>query len=331
MKALLSRVSGGSDMLEIANVASPIMSPGDVLVRVRACGLNFPDLLIIEDKYQFRPERPFSPGGEVAGEVVGVGDLVEGLTLGDRVIAFPGVGGMAEMVSVPAQKCIPIPDSMPFDEAAAFITTYGTSYHALKQRGRLQAGENLLVLGAAGGVGLAAVELGAALGAYVIAAASTDEKVALARRHGAAKGFVYPSHVLSDEFKSLNALMKSAVGGPGADLIYDPVGGPYAEAALRAIAWRGRYLVVGFPAGIPALPFNLALLKGCEIVGVFYGAFTEKEPDENKANTRELLQLYVSGKIRPHISARFSLADAAQGFDLMATRQTRGKIVVVND
>ncbi|MGR8919861.1 MAG: NADPH:quinone oxidoreductase family protein [Gammaproteobacteria bacterium] len=329
MKALLSVAPGGPDTLVLQDVEAPEPGPGEVRIRVRACGVNFPDALIIEDKYQFRPERPFSPGGEVAGEIDAVGEGVTEFAVGDRVIGLVGHGGMAEQVVTRAVKCAPIPAGMPDDEAAAFIFTYGTSHHALKQRAAIRPGETLLVLGAAGGVGLAAVELGVAMGARVIAAASSEEKVALAKAHGAEGGVVYPRGPFDkDGKKALAGLFKEACGKGGADVVYDAVGGDYAEAALRAIAWEGRFLVVGFPAGIPQIPLNLALLKGCQIVGVFWGSFTERDPAENAANIRELGEFYAAGKIRPHVSAHYPLAEAGQGITDLAERRALGKIVI---
>lgn len=328
MKALLSHTPEGPSALVIGDLPEPSAAPGEVVIHVRACGLNYPDLLLIQDKYQMKPPRPFVPGGEIAGEVLQVGEDVTGFAAGDRVMAFVGLGGLAEQVAVPATKCIPVPPRMPFDVAAAFLTTFGTSYHALKQRARMRAGESLLVLGASGGVGLAAVMLGQAMGARVIAAASSEAKLEIARRHGAADGVIYPTAITAGDIKALSTAFKQAVGGDGVDIAYDAVGGFYAEAALRAVAWRGRFLVVGFPAGIPTVPLNLTLLKGCEIAGVWYGSFTEREPDANAENNRELFALYDAGKIKPYISATFALADAADGFELLASRKAQGKIVV---
>jgi NADPH:quinone reductase len=332
MKALLSVAPGGPETLELRDVAAPEPGPGEVRVRVRACGVNYPDTLIIEDKYQFRPDRPFSPGGEVAGEIDALGDGVSDFAIGDRVIAMLGWGGMAEQVVTPAIKCSKTPDGMPDDEAAAFIFTYGTSYHALKQRAYLASGDSLLVLGAAGGVGLAAVELGRAMGANVIAAASSEEKMQLALEHGASSGMVYPRGPFDKEStRALAGQFKEATGKAGADVIYDAVGGDYAEAALRAIAWEGRFLVVGFPAGIPRIPLNLALLKGCQVVGVFWGSFCDRSPVLNAENVRELCEMYSAGKIKPHVSARYALKDAGQGIVDLAERRALGKIVITVD
>lgn len=332
MKAMLSTAPGGPETLQLQDIATPEPGPGEVRIRVRACGVNYPDTLIIEDKYQFRPERPFSPGGEVSGEIDALGEGVEGLAVGDRVIGMISWGGMAEYVITRAVKCAPMPADMPWDEAAAFVFTYGTSYHALKQRAALGAGQTLLVLGAAGGVGLAAVELGHAMGARVIAAASSEEKVALTRAHGAADGVVYPRGPFDkDGRKALAQLFKDAVGKHGADVVYDGVGGDYAEAALRAIAWEGRFLVVGFPAGIPSIPLNLALLKGCQIVGVFWGSYAEREPAGNAQNIAEMVAMYEAGKIRPHVSAHYPLAEAGQAIRDLAERRAMGKIVVMID
>jgi NADPH2:quinone reductase len=329
MKAVLSKAPGGPASLVLEEVADPTPRPREVVVRVAACGVNFPDSLIIEDKYQIRPPRPFSPGGEVSGVIESVGAEVEDLAVGQRVLASPGWGGMAEKVAVAAARVVPIPDAMPFDEAAALLFTYGTTYHALKDRAHLEPGETLLVLGAAGGVGSAAVELGKAMGARVIAAASTQDKVDLAMSWGADSGLVYPSGPFDkDGARKLADLFKSACGENGADVVYDSVGGDYSEAALRAIAWEGRFLVVGFPAGIAKIPLNLALLKGCDIVGVFWGDFARRNPGANAANNAELIALCEAGKIRPRVSQRFPLARAGEAIALLAGRGALGKVVV---
>jgi NADPH:quinone reductase-like Zn-dependent oxidoreductase len=270
MKALLSHEPGGPETLRISDIPDPTPGPGELLVRVRAAAINYPDVLIIEDKYQLKPSRPFAPGGEIAGEVLGVGEGVTDWQVGDRLVAVPGFGGLVEQIVIPAKTAFRLPERRSFTEGAALLLTYATSIHALWDRGRLQSGQTLLVLGAAGGVGLAAVELGKARGARVIAAVSSEEKAQAAREGGADDAIVYPRGPFDREGqKALADQFKAAVGPAGADVIYDPVGGDYAEPALRAIAWEGRYLVVGFPAGIPKLPLNLTLLKSCDVCGVF--------------------------------------------------------------
>jgi len=333
MKAVLSKQVGGPDALVVEEIAAPVPQPGQALVDVKACGVNFPDVLMIEDKYQFKPPRPFSPGGEVSGVVAALGEGVTNLRVGDRVLASSTSGGMAEQVVVDADKATKIPDSMPFDEAAAFLMTYGTSYYALKDRGALKAGETLLVLGAAGGVGLAAVELGKVMGARVIAACSSQEKVDLAKAHGAADGVVYARGPFDrDGQKALQDQFKGVLGDHGADVVYDAIGGGYAEPAFRSIAWEGRYLVIGFAAGdIPKLPLNLTLLKGADVRGVFWGAWAAREPERFKQYTRELLALYEAGKIRPHVSERFPLARGADAIAHLASRKALGKVVVTMD
>lgn len=332
MKALLSVEVGGPDKLVMRDVPDLEAKPGWAVVQIKACGVNYPDVLIIEDKYQFKPPRPFSPGGEISGVVKQVGEGVTHLKVGDRVLGNSGNGGMAEEIAVEASRLTPIPDSMPFDEAAAFLMTYGTSYYALKDRGHLKPGQTLLVLGAAGGVGLAAVELGAAMGASVVAAASSQAKVDLAMQHGAVSGVVYPPGPFDrDGQKALADLFKQACGAAGADVVYDGVGGDYAEAALRATAWEGRFLVIGFPAGIPRIPLNLALLKGCDIVGVFWGAAVARDPAGHRRNVGELMALYESGKIKPHVSERFPLERAGEAIAHLAARKAMGKVVVTVD
>jgi len=332
MKAVLSKAVGGPETLVLEELADPVAGPGQVVLAVKACGVNYPDVLIIEDKYQFKPQRPFAPGGEVSGVVESLGEGVTSLTVGQRVLASSGHGGMAEKLLVDAVRCTPIPDSMPFDEAAAFILTYGTSYYALKDRAHLKAGETLLVLGAAGGVGLAAVELAKAAGARVIAACSSQEKVDLAIAHGADSGVVYPRGPFDkDGQKALANLIKDACGPNGWDVAYDAVGGDYSEATIRAAGWNGRFLVVGFPSGIPKIPLNLTLLKSCDIVGVFWGASVAREPKLHAQNVQDLMGLYAEGKIRPHVSERFPLAQAGDAIAHLASRKAMGKVVVVND
>lgn len=332
MKALLSKAVGGPDTLVLEDIASPEARPGHAVVSVKACGVNYPDVLIIEDKYQFKPPRPFAPGSEISGVIKSVGEGVTGLKVGDRVLANTGSGGMVEEMSVEASRLVKIPDSMPFDEAAAFLMTYGTSYYALKDRGYLKPGQSLLVLGAAGGVGLAAVELGKAMGARVIAAASSQEKVDLAIARGADSGVVYPLGPFDrDGQKALANLFKDVCGPAGANVIYDGVGGDYAEASLRSIAWEGRFLVIGFPAGIPKLPLNLTLLKSCQVVGVFWGAAVARDQAAHLQNVKELLELYETGKIRPHVSEHFPLSRAGEAITHLASRKALGKVVVMMD
>lgn len=329
MKALLSVAPGLPETLALTDLPDPVAGKGEVVLDVKAVGVNFPDILIIQDLYQFKPQRPFAPGGEVSGVVASLGEGVSTLKVGDRVIGSTGWGGMAEKLAISADRCIPIPNNMPFNEAAAFIMTYGTSQYALKNRAALKAGETLLVLGAAGGVGIAAVELGKAMGAKVIAACSTQEKVDVAIAHGADAGVVYPTGTFDKAGKkALADIFKQACGPNGADVIYDAVGGDYAEASLRAIAWEGRFLVVGFPAGIPAIPLNLTLLKSCQIIGVFWGAFVAREPVANAANVAELMALYAAGKIKPHVSATFALADGAAAIQHLMDRKATGKVVI---
>jgi len=322
MRAVLCKRYGPPSQLVVEDVPSPKPGEGQVLVAVHAAGVNFPDTLIIQGKYQFKPELPFSPGGEVAGIVREVGPGVTGIAPGDRVIAATTWGGYAEEVVAEAKRIIPMPDGMDFDTAATFVLTYGTSHHALKDRASLQPGETLLVLGAAGGVGLAAVELGKAMGARVIAAASSDDKLATCREHGADETINYASEDLRERIKALT-------DGRGVDVVYDPVGGDLSEPALRGMAWNGRFLVVGFAAGtIPSIPLNLALLKGCAIVGVFWGAFTRNEPRRNEANLQELLAWLRAGKVRPHISARYPLERAADALREVMERRVKGKVVL---
>jgi NADPH2:quinone reductase len=333
MKAVLSKVTGGPETLVVEDIPSPEAKPGHAVISVKAVGVNFPDVLMIEDKYQSKPPRPFSPGGELSGVVKSIGEGVTNVKVGDRILANTGSGGMAEEVLLPANRLWHIPDAMPHDIAAAFILTYGTSWHALKDRAHLKAGETLLVLGAAGGVGLAAVELGKAMGARVIAACSSQEKVDLAIKHGADAGVVYGRGPFDrDGQKALGALFKEAGGAEGFNVIYDAIGGDYAEPALRSIAWEGRYLVVGFAAGdIPKIPLNLALLKGCDIVGVFWGTWAARNPELFSKSIDELLELYAQGKVKPHVSERFPLERGADAIAHLGSRQAMGKVVVTID
>ncbi len=322
MKAVLSEVVGPPEALVVKEVPTPEPGNGEVRVKVHAAGVNFPDTLIIEDKYQFKPPRPFSPGGEASGIVDKVGEGVTAVKVGDRVIVMTGHGAFAEYVVAGESRVIPIIGDMPYDVAAGFTMTYGTSHHALKQRARLQPGETLLVLGAAGGVGLTAVELGKVMGARVIAAASTDEKLELCKQYGA-------DEVINYSTEDLREGIKRATGGKGPDVIYDPIGDKYAEPAFRSIGWNGRYLVVGFAAGeIPKLPLNLALIKGASIVGVFWGMFTGVEPKVHADNMRELLTWYAEGKLKPHVSEHFSLDDGPKAIRWMMDRKAKGKVVL---
>lgn len=330
MKALLSLEPGGPETLRLKEVPLPQPRRAELLVRVRACAINFPDTLIIEDKYQLKPERPFAPGGEIAGEVVSLGEGVTGWSAGDRLIAATGFGGLAEQVVVPAERAVPLPLERSFEEGSALLMTYATVIHALVDRARLQPGQTLLVLGAAGGIGIAAVEIGKALGARVIAAASSDEKARAATKAGADLAIVYPTGPFDrDGQKALSALFKDAAGPAGADVILDPVGGDYTEPALRSIAWEGRFLVVGFPAGIARLPLNLTLLKSCDVCGVFWGAFAARDPRRNAAHVEQLFRWWDEGKIVPRISATYPLERAGEAIAALRERTAVGKLVVV--
>jgi NADPH:quinone reductase-like Zn-dependent oxidoreductase len=332
VKALLSTAPGGPETLALSDLPDPVAGPGELLVRVRAAAINYPDVLIIEDKYQMRPPRPFAPGGEIAGEVEALGEGVTGWNVGDRLIAVPGFGGLAEKVVIPAKSAIPLPANRSFVDGAALLLTYATSIHALYDRGKLQEGETLLVLGAAGGVGLAAIELGKARGARVIAAVSSEDKAQAARDAGADDAIVYPRGPFDkDGQKALAEQFKAAVGPKGADVIYDPVGGDYAEPALRAIAWEGRYLVVGFPAGIPKLPLNLTLLKSCDVCGVFWGAFAARDPKANAAHVETLFRMWDEGAIGPRVSETYELAKGGEAIAALAARRVIGKVVVTLD
>jgi len=330
MKAALCTAYGPPEELEIRDVPAPKADTGQAVISVKACGVNFPDVLLIQDKYQFKPVLPFAPGGEVAGIVKETGADVTHVKPGDRVAASIGHGGFAEEVLVDARRCLKVPPKVDFDIASCFIVTYGTSWHALVDRANLKAGETLVVLGAAGGVGLSAVEIGTALGARVIAGASSQEKVDLAKQHGANDGFVYPKTPLSrDQQKALSEEIKHLTNGQGADVLYDPVGDDYAEPALRAMNWNGRYLVIGFAAGnIPKVPLNLTLLKGSQIMGVFWGASTMRDPTHARESLEKLLIMIADGKLHPHISARFPLARAGEAIRMLMDRKAQGKVVV---
>ena len=322
MRALLCTQYGPPDLLEIGELPSPVAGGNEVVISVKAASLNFPDVLIIQNKYQFKPAPPFSPGSELAGVIKEVGPGVTRLKPGDRVMAFTTYGAFAEEVKLEASRVLPIPDAMSFETAAALLLTYGTMDHALRDRGAVTEGETVLVLGAAGGIGIASIEIAKALGARVIACASSDRKLAACRDHGADDTINYATQDLRDRIKSLTE-------GRGVDVIADPVGGLYSEPALRSIAWRGRLLVVGFAAGeIPKIPLNLVLLKGCSIVGVFWGDFLRREPKAFAASVAQLGQWWAAGKLKPHVSATYPLERASEALNLMAARSVIGKLVL---
>jgi NADPH2:quinone reductase len=322
VKAIVCRQFGPPESLVLEELPSPSAGSGEVVISVKAASVNFPDVLIIQNKYQFKPPLPFSPGSELAGVVKEVGPGVTNVKPGDKVIAFTTYGAFAEEVKTEAVRLLPMPEGMSYAEAASFVLTYGTTDHALRDRALMKSGETLLVLGAAGGVGVAAIEIGKALGARVIACASSADKLAVCRQHGADETINYASEDLRERIKALTA-------GKGVDVIYDAVGGPYTEPAFRSIAWRGRHLVIGFAAGdIPKLPLNLTLLKGASVVGVFWGDFTRREPLAFAESARQLARWYREGKLKPHVSATFPLADAAEAMNLLASRKAKGKVVI---
>lgn len=328
MKAILSTAPGGPDTLTLSDLPDPVPGPGQVLVAVRAVGVNYPDRLIIEDRYQIRPPRPFAPCGECAGVIEAVGAGVGDLAQGDRVVALTLHGALAEKVVADAAQVAPLPAGIDFETGAVLPMVYGTALHALVDRAALQAGETLLVLGAAGGVGLAAVELGRAMGARVVVGVSSEAKLAAARAAGAADGIVYPARLDADGQKALAAAFKDLCGKGGADVILDPVGGNYAEPALRAAAWGGRFLVVGFPAGLPSIPLNLPLLKGCDIRGIFWGAALMRDPGMLRRQIAQITGLIGEGKISPRIDARYPFAQGADAIARLDARDIVGKIVV---
>lgn len=330
MKAILSTLPGGPETLALHEVPEPIPGAGEVRVRIASCALNYPDLLVIQDRYQDRPERPFAPGSEVAGVIDAVGEGVTHLRPGDRVFAATGNrGGLAEKIVLPAREWFSLPAAMTFEDASALLLTYATMMHALKDLARIAEGEVLLVLGAAGGIGLATVELGKAVGARVVAVASTRQKVDLAIARGADAGIVGPVGPLDvAAAKAFKDALREACGPHGANVVCDPVGGDYAEPALRALAFQGRYLVIGFTAGIPRIPLNLVLLKACRLIGVLWGSFVAHDGDANRRNVGELLKLYERGAIRPFISERFPLERAPEALSTLAERRALGKIVV---
>jgi len=323
MKVLLCTQFGLPETLAVQKIPDPTLSPNQVLIAVEACGVNFPDVLIIQNKYQFKPELPFAPGGEVAGKILAIGDQVQGFQVGQDVLALCGWGGFAEKVAVDVDRVFPLPPGLSAEVAATTLYTYGTSYYALKDRANLQPGETLLVLGAAGGVGLAAVELGKLMGAKVIAAASSEEKLALCRQKGAELTINY-------ETEDLKTRIKDLTDGKGVDVVYDPVGGKFTESALRGMAWKGRYLIVGFADGeIPQIPMNLPLLKGCSIMGVFWGQFSKVEAKASFQNIRQLVAWIQEGKIKQHIGRTYSLEEAPEALRAILDRKMLGKGVVV--
>jgi NADPH2:quinone reductase len=322
MKAILCHSYGPPSNLKFEEIEDPIPGDDEILINVHACGINFPDTLIIQGLYQFNPKFPFSPSGDIAGIVEAVGANVGHFKRGDEVIAMTTYGGMAEKTIAKAAVTFTKPPGMPMVNAASFMIAYGTSYHALVDRGQIREGETLLVLGASGGVGLSAVEIGKHLGATVIAAASTADKLALCKDYGA-------DHLINYTEEDLKSRVKELTNGKGVDVIYDPVGGDFTEKALRAIAWGGRHLVIGFAAGdIPKLPLNLPLLKGCSVVGVFWGSFAQKSPKKNMANTMELIKLFSTGVLKPHIHKIYSLEEGPQALEDMMNRKIKGKAVV---
>jgi NADPH2:quinone reductase len=328
MRALMSVAPGGPETLELREMETPAPGKGQALLRIHAAGCNFPDTLIIKDLYQFKPERPFAPGGEAAGVIEAVGEGVDAKLVGQRVATSVGAfGGYATHALVDANMVMPIPDALSFEMAAGFIMTYGTSYYALKDRARLQRGETLVVLGAAGGVGSAAVELGKAMGAKVVACVSSEGKAKFCKALGADETIVYPRELDRDASKLLAGAIKEKTGG-GADVLYDPVGGAYCEPALRAMAWEGRYLVVGFPAGIPNPPLNLTLLKSSQIMGVFWGAAVMRDPTGHAANMGEITAMMSEGTLKPRITKTFPLEEGAEALKLLEGREATGKIVL---
>jgi NADPH2:quinone reductase len=322
MKALLCSHYGTPDDLELADIAEPTPEPGEAVVRIKAAALNFFDTLIIAGKYQTKPAMPFSPSAEFAGTVESIGAGVSGFKAGDRVLGYSGYGAARERIAIKTERLVKIPNGLDFDRAAGLCVTYGTTLHALMDRAKLKSGESLAVLGASGGVGLAAVELGKIMGARVIACASSAEKIAFAKKHGADEGIDYAKDDIKEELRRIT-------DGRGADIIYDPVGGAYAEAALRSIAWLGRYLVVGFAAGdIPKLPLNLVLLKGCDVLGVFWGSWIQRDPAGHRANTEQLLAWAAEGKLSSHVHAVYPLEQAADALKAIAARQVMGKVIL---
>ena len=329
MKAVLTKQVGGPETLVVEDVAEPRPGKGEVVVDVAACAINYPDTLMIRDLYQFKPERPYSPGGEFSGTISAIGEGVEGWQVGDRVLASAGNGGLREKVAVAANRMFKVPDDIDLVQASALLMTYGTTIHGLKDRGDIEEGETVLILGAAGGVGLSCIELAKAYGARVVAAVSSEEKAQVARDAGADDVVIYPREEMDKAAsKDLAQKFKDAVGPNGVDIVYDIVGGQYSEPALRAIGWEGRFLVIGFPAGIPKMPLNLTLLKSCDIRGVFWGAFVARDPKRNADNIAELFDLWKAGKINPLISETYPLDRAHEAISKLENREAVGKLVV---
>ncbi len=332
MKAVLTKEVGGPETLVVEDIDTPTPGKGEVLVEIAACAINFPDTLMIRDLYQFKPERPYSPGGEISGTIAAIGEGVEGWKVGDRVLSGIGSGCLREQAVIDANRLFKVPEGVDLVEASALLMTYGTMIHALKDRGDIKPGETVLVLGAAGGVGLASIELAKAYGAKVVAAVSSDEKAKVAKDAGADETVVYGRPPFDkDASKALAGDFKAAVGPNGADIVVDIVGGDYSEPALRSIAWEGRFLVIGFPAGIAKMPLNLTLLKSCDIRGVFWGAFAAREPQRNAQNIAELFELWQDGKISPQVSETYSLDEAHKAIEKLENRQAVGKLVVKMD
>lgn len=332
MKAIQTHEVGGPETLTLDEIDTPTPGKGEVLVAVKACAINYPDTLMIRDLYQFKPERPYSPGGELAGVVEAVGEGVTNFKPGDRVMAGIGNGGLREKAIVPAARMFPIPDDVPFEKAASLLMTYGTTIHGLKDRGHIKEGDVVLILGAAGGVGLSAIELAKAYGAKVVAAVSSEAKAEVARKAGADDVVIYPREEMDKAAsKELANAFKAACGPNGANIVYDIVGGQYSEPAIRSIAWEGKFLVVGFPAGIAKLPLNLTLLKSCDVCGVFWGAFTAREPAKFVSQVKELFALMQQGKIDPLVSETFPLERAGEAIAKLEAREAVGKLVVTID
>ena len=331
MKAMFSNAPGGPETLKLTELSTPKPKSNEILISVKAAGVNFPDTLIIRDLYQIKPQRPFAPGGEVAGIVEAIGQNVTNFAVGERVLAVPGFGGFVSHILVSTEQAIKIPDNMPFEDAACFIFTYGTSHYALRDRGNLKPGETLLISGAAGGVGIAAIEVAKAMDAKVIAAVSSQEKADFCLQIGADDAVIYPQKMDNEAQRTLSNNVKNIIGANGIDVVYDAVGGDYAEPLVRTMAWNGRFLVVGFPAGIPRIPLNLTLLKSCQIVGVFWGAFTSRYPKQHQIYLAELFDMYKKGVVKPRITETFRLEDVGKAISYVEERKAIGKVVITMD